>query len=274
MGESHLDLRETQQIGAGSQERTVGPEQCPGLGEAGIRLCGLSLAQPGFRFVRRRPQVAQILACLGGRGRVLCGGRWQDCVAGQVYLTPAGPLHAYQAEADWELVWAFGDFTLPQAAPELVACDPAPLASLVDGLHREAWGPRDGRALACWAQLLALALPRIAGGSAGDDQLEGLWLTVSADLAASWSCAGLARRLACSEEHLRRRCLRRYGESPMRRLCALRMQQAGNLLRATSLSMAAIAAAVGYENPFAFSTAFRRWSGRSPSAFRADSSGG
>ena len=152
-----------------------------------------------------------------------------------------------------------------------MSCDAGALAAIVDGLHREAWGARDLGALASWSQLLALELQRAVGFSGADDRLNHLWTAVSADLAAPWCSADLARRLHCSQEHLRRLCQQRYQQSPMRRLTELRMQQAANLFIGSELSVGAVAAAVGYENAFAFSTAFKRWAQHSPSDYRQQS---
>ena len=52
-----------------------------------------------------------------------------------------------------------------------------------------------------------------------------------------------------------------------------RMQYARELLRRTSLSIAAIAADVGYHDPFYFSSRFRRHHGKSPSAYRREQGG-
>ena len=54
----------------------------------------------------------------------------------------------------------------------------------------------------------------------------------------------------------------------MRLVLRLRMQRAESMLQSTDEPVAAIAARVGYENPFAFSVAFKRWSRQSPRAFR------
>jgi AraC-like DNA-binding protein len=44
---------------------------------------------------------------------------------------------------------------------------------------------------------------------------------------------------------------------------------AASLLQDRSLKLQSVAEAVGYQDPFAFSRAFKRWSGASPSAYRA-----
>lgn len=59
------------------------------------------------------------------------------------------------------------------------------------------------------------------------------------------------------------------GVSPALYLQKLRQERAETLLRTTQMSIQAIARACGYGEPSVFSTAFRRWTHTSPSAFRA-----
>ena len=46
------------------------------------------------------------------------------------------------------------------------------------------------------------------------------------------------------------------------------MRRAVSLLTSTEEKVETIANAVGYENPFTFSNAFKRWTGKRPSDFR------
>ena len=59
-----------------------------------------------------------------------------------------------------------------------------------------------------------------------------------------------------------------WGETPLRRLTRLRMEQAARLLRQDDLSIAEIAATCGYDHPAHFSTAFRRLTGMPPRTYR------
>jgi AraC-like DNA-binding protein len=54
----------------------------------------------------------------------------------------------------------------------------------------------------------------------------------------------------------------------MRQVAQLRMPHAAVLLASESYSVEEIAHQVGYENAFAFSTAFKRIMGASPSSYR------
>lgn len=61
---------------------------------------------------------------------------------------------------------------------------------------------------------------------------------------------------------------RATGMLPMRHLISIRISYAKRLLVDTSLSLAEIAAATGFENEYYFSTAFKKEAGLSPSKYR------
>lgn len=58
------------------------------------------------------------------------------------------------------------------------------------------------------------------------------------------------------------------GQPPMTYLTGWRMTLAADALRDTDATVAAVAHEVGYENAFAFSTAFKRTNGQSPMTWR------
>ncbi len=96
-----------------------------------------------------------------------------------------------------------------------------------------------------------------------------LWEKVAARLQDPWSLERLAEDMHCSGELLRRRCHALLGRSPGQHVIYLRMRRAAELLVTTPEKIESIALAVGYQNPFVFSTMFRRWLGSSPSDYRA-----
>jgi AraC-like DNA-binding protein len=84
-----------------------------------------------------------------------------------------------------------------------------------------------------------------------------------------WSVAELASRVAVSRSSLDERFRSQLGRSPIRYLTEWRMHVAAELLATTDTSVATIARRVGYDSEEAFSRAFKRARGLSPSHWRA-----
>jgi AraC-like DNA-binding protein len=84
-----------------------------------------------------------------------------------------------------------------------------------------------------------------------------------------WTVAALAARAGVSRAHFAKRFTEVMARPPLRYLTERRMELAADLLADPAIGVAEAAAAVGYRDPFAFSTAFKRHRGLSPRAYRA-----
>jgi AraC-like DNA-binding protein len=70
-----------------------------------------------------------------------------------------------------------------------------------------------------------------------------------------------------SDKQLQRLCRQQLGRTPKQQLIWLRMRRAAELLAERSSKVETIAAHVGYENPFVFSTTFKHVMGWRPSDY-------
>ncbi len=272
---NNITLREMHMVGSGTREWMISAGLCPALAAHDITLAGLTEAAPDFCFVRSSPSTGQLLACTGGAGWVWMDGDWQRCEAGQVYVTPPSAFHAYRADradgaALWSLCWvqSRGDWLGACGRPRLLFGETGPLAAAISGLHREVMQPGDPSFLPPWAFLVSSYARRLVQPGGGDPRLRGLWDSVNADLSAPWTVDTLARQVGLSPEHLRRLCQAQLAVSPMRHVSALRMRRAAAFLASESYTVEAVARLVGYDNPYAFSTAFKRQMGVPPSEYR------
>jgi transcriptional regulator GlxA family with amidase domain len=156
----------------------------------------------------------------------------------------------------------------------LASRDVRPLWWALQGLYVEANAASANRntshaGIGQWCDLVVAAASRlVADDFTGDRAIVDTWEKVDANLSRPWAAAQIAALAGFSETHFRRRCLSVIGRSPNRHLTHLRMQRAGLLLATTRDKVRTIAAAVGYTDEFAFSVAFKRWSGVAPSNFR------
>ncbi|PPG26573.1 AraC family transcriptional regulator [Rathayibacter sp. AY2B9] len=86
--------------------------------------------------------------------------------------------------------------------------------------------------------------------------------------AEAWTVESLARSVNVSRATLAERFRAGVGRPPMEYLARWRLTVAADLLLDPGRTVASVAREVGYENAFAFSTAFKRQAGATPSEFR------
>ena len=268
-------LRETHLIGPRCREWVLDRDHLPPLRTARLVWVGHSILRPPYRMVRPFSPGSHVVACFGGRGRVLIDGVEVDWRPGQVLLAPVHVLHAFEVagRGPWKLAWVFfedreGPPAIAGHRARLIDAEAGDFVAALQMLTREAAGARDPALLQALVAVVETQARRLAGSEPVDARLWRLWERVEGDLARDWSGRELARVAAVSEEHLRRLCQRHLRRSPMAHLAQLRMQRACPLLRSTSAKLEVIAQQVGFSSIYTFSGAFKRWSGVPPSEFR------
>ena len=103
----------------------------------------------------------------------------------------------------------------------------------------------------------------------GDDmRLRRAEAYMRANLAAPLSLEMMAREAGISRFHFLRLFKLAHGETPMRFLTRMRMEEAKTRLRFTNETITQIAFACGYESSAHFASAFRRLMGIAPGAYR------
>jgi AraC-like DNA-binding protein len=180
-----------------------------------------------------------------------------------------------------------GAFVFDRADPALLVSllpavvhvrDATRLSQLVAMVAEETTHPRPGRdsALSRLVELLLIeAMRATTAGSAppgllrglGDERLAVALTLMHAHIGRPWTVAQLARAAALSRSTFFERFTRTVGIAPMEYLLAWRMEIAKQLLRQGELRASEIAERVGYGSSSAFSVAFRRYVGDSPSRY-------
>ena len=105
-------------------------------------------------------------------------------------------------------------------------------------------------------------------GALQDPRIGRAMSLVHSDPAQPWSVATLARETAMSRSAFAARFTELVGEPVMKYVTRWRMQVALDWLRTEDVSVAALAARLGYDSEAAFSRAFKRTIGMSPGASR------
>ncbi|MBN1676437.1 MAG: AraC family transcriptional regulator [Kiritimatiellae bacterium] len=285
MGETVQTIRKTSIIGRACRERFLPllEERAAGLKENGVTLAGISDLRRPYEMGRPDAEFHVMLYTLEGAGELLSGRGLERLTAGQVLLAPAHVPYRYRIHGGrWRIVWfhladgprwrLLGQPRVQVRPSRLTARVQAAVAGFLDESQGDAPGAE--RAARLFADLILTYLDREL--DAGEDprirrvrgMLHTLWQQVSENLQHAWTVAELADRMAVSPVHLNRLCARFDGSTPMKMVTRLRMQKARELLRSTDYPLKRVAWMVGYDNPFAFSTAFKRFGGRCPRAFR------
>lgn len=189
------------------------------------------------------------------------GGAWQ------VWHTP---VHPFLADLpDWCVLRA--DARPPDS----------PLALAVALMRQETTAVRPGRRVALHGLLDLLFVHALRGAldaapargpgwpqAAHEPRIARVLALMHGDCARAWTLDDLAREAGLSRTLLAERFRAALGDTPLNHLRTVRMQRAMHLLAATALRLEAVAAAVGYQDAFAFSKVFKRVVGTSPAAFR------
>ena len=276
MSKTPLHLSETHIVGARTRQWIVRAETCPALRLHQIAHVGVADAARPYSMVRTHLSGTYLLACSSGAGQILLDGRWQVCREGMACLAPPHVLHAFHAlpRTRWGFCWVRYDQPREQkpiissASPVLARFDAQPLHAAIQGLYHEQAGAAEPGAIHHWVELVHSYVLRFAQPWHVDDRLWQLWENVGRQPGEAWTLKTLCQQAHCSGEHLRRLCRRQLGRSPMHHVTYLRMQRAAALLETTTDKIEAVAAAVGYANPFVFSTTFKKWIGWRPSDYR------
>ena len=130
------------------------------------------------------------------------------------------------------------------------------LLDLVLVIALRSWGAGAGAELPTWL------------GAVADPAIGAALTALHADPRQAWTTAALASQAGLSRAAFCARFTSLVGEPPISYLTGWRMTLAADLLRDTDATVAAVAREVGYENAFAFSAAFKRSRGRSPTDWR------
>jgi AraC-like DNA-binding protein len=256
------------------------------LRERGVCMGGISRLVPPYEIERRQASYHSVLCTTAGAGVWTSASRQGEIVAGSVWLFPAGSKHHYTiAGPRWAMHWVHLD---EAAGWHCAGGHPRLIGPLLPGLEEAMRGVigeehsavEDTAAVRhAYVALLLVLLERLLGGAERVPvdsmalRLSRLWQTVAGDLRYAWTVDALAGELHVSPAHLHRLTREHYDATPMQRVTAQRMEHAKMLVQHTDYTLAMIADRTGYQTPFAFSKAFKRWAGMSPRQLRQGEGG-
>ncbi|MFM9798531.1 helix-turn-helix transcriptional regulator [Aeromonas dhakensis] len=268
-------VSECLEIAPACEERMLGREGLPLLGEAGIFLTGLSRIRDHYLIRRNQPEFHILMVSHDEGGALLTDDGEQPIPAGSLIFLPAAvPGGLKLVGAQWRTSWILLDDVprwqhLHRLGHRIWQGEEGgPLYHLLSLMQGE--GVRSPLQPQLLSLLLALLERTLQGEVRGTPELrlQALFRRVEARLDEPWSVALLADQMACSVPHLHRLCRQVFGMSPMAWLTELRMNKARQLLLYTNWPLGELAGRVGYSDGANFANRFRRLTGLTPGAFR------
>lgn len=226
-----------------------------------------------------------LLFTVTGEGALTLDGRGYALLPGTVAIVPDGVPHAYGTPAgqQWEFYWVHPApgaaarlcaWIAARAGALLVSRDIRPYADRVEELLLLLAGDRPpdalGRVSALTSELLCqLVLEVDGGGPARDESVSRRVIRyMEAHYAEDMRLQEMSAALYLSPACLRRRFKQETGYTPHEYLGRLRVLKARRLLRYTDLTVAGVAARVGFRDTGAFIRLYRQWEGVTPGADR------
>lgn len=273
-------MREIIRLGPQCRERFIDQQAFPELLSEHIWLGGLSDLRGQHHIDRMFEGRMMVSYALEGGSYYRVREQSGHLQAGQVLFIP--PQTPFTLDLDeggmrrsaWMILQQAPAWRFLEALP---FCFPWPdgpfFAQAMEALHAERFRPQSGplrRLLVAQCREYLLRMPQQAGSQHGSDhRLDALLLDISSALDYPWTLDALCQRTHLSRAQLHRRFMAEYAASPMACINQLRLQRAAVLLEGTRESVARIGEAVGFANPFYFSSAFKAYYGVSPRAWRS-----
>ena len=284
MAQTGKNIRETLIVGPECNEMFL-PLSSPRLHylrEHGLSFSGKSVLRKRYEIHRKTNHAHLVLYTLKGEGWLRTEGYDGILGPGQVWISADDIPQEYGLHGnEWEILW----FDLQNQPPwtlisEIGTCvresvqgkrfqqtmDMLMWEFQTDGLHA------DKMIQLCSEMILAYLEREFSVEYTSSDYyitnlLHNLFFnTVKSQLQHAWTVDELATKskLYVSPDHFSRLCIQHLNISPMKMVHQLRMERAMELLHGTNYPLKKISTLVGYQNYFAFSTAFKRWNGDSP----------
>jgi AraC-like DNA-binding protein len=233
---------------------------------------------------------AIVIVCVDGAGWCrLPSGRF-EIGPGQAVVIPPGVPHSYGAAASrpWTIWWLHlggadvgelvGATLADSDRPVIHVGDVYQAVSLVDDVlgrmeRDDSVRSRQAAAGSAWHLLALLAADQTGAPAGRSDAIEQARQYLRENVGARTSVAELAALARLSPSHFAALFRRATGTGVLQYQTRLRMSRARELLDTTDRSIAEIARALGYADPFYFSRQFRSVHGTSPSDYRVQHKG-
>lgn len=247
-----------------------------------VEMSGISFCDGSYRIERDRQSRTCVMEyVVKGRGTVTVNGHSYTARAGDVYIIPSNSDHTYYSSADDPWIKIF--FNLHGNLPPMLlkayglservvipARELMPLflqfytVAKSGQLHDDVIAPCTMKLHEIIGRLGALTRE----DAAVPDEAHCLKNLLDSRLGGDVTVEELAAAVHRSKDYVIKLFRREFGETPHAYLLRRKVEMAKGLLFGTHMSVAQVAAAVGYDDPHYFSNTFKKHTGMSPARFR------
>ena len=254
--------------------------------ELSIFNCGLERCAPGQTWGPGTRDHYLIHLVVSGKGVFEVGGRTYEVTPGDLFFARPSQLIRYTADETqpWEYSWVgFNGACAHKLAAQLPFTDTAPVhhtqdlegmrAALSSISSSRGLQPQDEAAMVGYLYLFISALMRETSESRPHSTSSSSQYVLNAikyiqfNYSHDISIDDVAKSGSVSRSHLYRVFMLNVGKSPIDYLTEYRVNEACKLLRGGTLSIAEVAASVGFLDQFYFSRVFKRAKGVPPSKY-------
>ena len=251
-------------------------------GDLNLHYCGNRERSIDHRYIHR--QAAYLLTyVVEGQATLTLGDRRLTLGEGDVYVMfpESGASYVTASGQPWSIRWVTLTGTqletlLPllgftPESPVLHAAQPARIEHVLEELFRKTIKADNGSKLGSMALLYELlaCLAKQAEAPVGSPTIADSVHYISRHYAEEITVSELADRAFLNSNYFSKLFTSQVGITPQQFVTRTRMEKAKELLTYSELTVAEIAATVGFADALYFSRAFKRYTGESPSAFRA-----
>jgi len=250
-----------------------------------ITFGGVSYISEYYEIHRPAPPIDRLIFTVKGKGRLFSGDSEYSLQPGSLYIAKKNVRHRYILDGEyWEIAWLnlAPDWEIEGIDKKTVmqSSYAQEIENLILMASRESASEKTDSELPLkyLADLLKIYICRDLETSGSTFFKEAYFLfeklktRIAANLARNWTTELLKKEAGIyySDVHFNRLCVKYLGMPGMKYVAAARMREAEKMLACTDYTVGTIAERVGYQNQYAFSTAFKRESGQAPIDFRKE----